>query len=488
MNYAVLHAPEFRLQAASRHRRPPAGQARALLETLGGKTKVAEACAHARQQGVHPGMSPAQALARCASLHFIQADSARENDLQDLLLQSATTLSPWVESTAPGRITIALPPEKTFTENILFQSLAHPLQSLDLHVRIGLAPTPDLAFLAARQTGPDRTVFIPENFPAFLAPLPLSLLDPSPDLSAILKSWGISTLGALLALPIGDLGSKLGPEALALREKLSPKNTRPLQVPPPVEKFVERMELEHAIETLEPLLFLLRRFLDQLAKRLALLWLVAGKLQLTLFFENKTVYRRLFVLPQPTLEIDLLFRMLHTHLENFTSEAVVIGLELEAWSSRPTADQFDLFQQGFRDPHQFAETLARLQALLRADRIGIPHPENSHRPDQVRLLPCVEKPEAVSVPLPGIFHGLPLLRFRPPLPARVRLEDNRPAFLQSVRLNGPLRDLRGPWKLSGHWWDKENWMQEEWDAALPDGSLCRLSRSGQSWKVEGIYA
>jgi hypothetical protein len=94
-----------------------------------------------------------------------------------------------------------------------------------------------------------------------------------------------------------------------------------------------------------------------------------------------------------------------------------------------------------------------------------------------------------SAPLPpGIFHGLPLLRFRPPLPARVDLENNRPVFLKSDRLSGPLQELRGPWKASGHWWDKENWMQEEWDAALPDGSLCRLARSGATWKVEGIYA
>jgi len=485
MNYAVLHAPEFRLQAAARHRGLPSDQVLALLETMGNKTKVAEASAKARHHGVYPGLSSAQALARCASLQFLQADPAREIDLQDLLLQSATSLSPWVESTAPGVITIALPPEKTFTESSLHQILGAPLQAMELNIQIGVAPTPDLALLAARYADP---VHIPKNLSVFLDPLPLALLQPSSDLSAILKSWGIFTLGALLTLPQEDLVTKLGPEALVLREKLSLKNTRPLHVLPPLDRYMERMELEDPIETLEPLLFLIRRFLEQLGKRLQLLWLVAGKLQLTLFFENKTTHQRLFVLPQPTLEIDLLFRMLHTHLENFTSEAMVIGLELEAWATRPTTDQFDLFQQGFRDPHQFAETLARLEALLQAGRVGVPQLENSHRPDQIHMQACIEKPElSVTPPLP-VFHGLPLLRFRPPLSAQVDLQKNRPAFLKSERLSGPLQELRGPWKASGHWWDKEAWMQEEWDAALPNGSLCRLARTGLTWKVEGIYA
>ena len=68
---------------------------------------------------------------------------------------------------------------------------------------------------------------------------------------------------------------------------------------------------------LEPLLFLLRRFLEQIAARLANAYLVVGKLRLILQFENGAPYRRIFTIPQPTRDVELLFRMLHTHLGKF---------------------------------------------------------------------------------------------------------------------------------------------------------------------------
>jgi hypothetical protein len=51
--------------------------------------------------------------------------------------------------------------------------------------------------------------------------------------------------------------------------------------------------------------------------------------------------------------------MLHTHLESFTSESAIIGLELTAQPVRPGTEQFGLLEKGLRDPHQLAETLAR---------------------------------------------------------------------------------------------------------------------------------
>ena len=42
-----------------------------------------------------------------------------------------------------------------------------------------------------------------------------------------------------------------------------------LKLVPPVESFAETFEFENEIETVEPLLFMLRRFLEQLSLRLA---------------------------------------------------------------------------------------------------------------------------------------------------------------------------------------------------------------------------
>jgi len=240
------------------------------------------------------------------------------------------------------------------------------------------------------------------------------------------------------------------------------------------------------VEMLEPLLFLLRRFLEQIAARLANGYLVAGKLRLVLRFENGSPYQRIFTIPQPTRDVNLLFRMLHTHLENFTSESPIIGLELAAKPVRPSAEQFGLLEKGLRDPNQLAETLARLQGLLGSDRVGTPELEPSAHPDAFHVRPY----DANTAPCPpsdAPLIGVPWLRFHPPIPAKIVLNDVQPAFLYSSRFTGPIKETCGPWLLEGNWWEKRQWSREEWDAVTEDG-IYRLVRVKDGWFLDGIYA
>jgi len=57
---------------------------------------------------------------------------------------------------------------------------------------------------------------------------------------------------------------------------------RPLKLITPPEHYVEQVDIEHEIETIEPLLFILRRFVEQLARRLEAIYLVTGEFQLSL--------------------------------------------------------------------------------------------------------------------------------------------------------------------------------------------------------------
>src|SRR5438045_8954964 len=120
----------------------------------------------------------------------------------------------------------------------------------------------------------------------------------------------------------------------------------------------------------EPLLFMLRRFLEQLAVRLGAIYLVAKELTLQITFGNKQTYERVFKIPQPTNDVDLLFRMLHTHLENFKSEHPIIAVALSAQPIKPAREQFGLFETTLRNPNQLYESLAALTGFLGADRVG----------------------------------------------------------------------------------------------------------------------
>src|SRR3984893_2446661 len=147
------------------------------------------------------------------------------------------------------------------------------------------------------------------------------------EILAILHKWGIHTLGQLAALDKEELRIRLGAHAVRLWERANGTATRPLKFVQSPETFAESFEFDHEIETAEPLLFILRRFLEQLSLRLSSIYLVARELTLTITFlgeqtnasaartaDAACTYERVFKIPQPTNAADLLFRILQTHL------------------------------------------------------------------------------------------------------------------------------------------------------------------------------
>jgi protein ImuB len=402
-----------------------------------------------------------------------------------MLLQAAETLSPQLEATQPGVVTVELPAGRTLAEDEFHRRVIAPLRELALDVRVGVAATPDLALLAARQAGPFLCV---EDAAAFLAPLPAAVLEAAEEIALVLDGWGIRTVGQFVRLPYGPTCQRLGPGAVELWERATGGRARPLRLVKPPEHYVEQVELDHPVETLEPLLFLLRRFLEQITARLAQAHLAAGRLRLELGFDQGASYRRIFTIPQPTRDVALLFRMLHTHLENFTSPSPIVAVELAAQAVRPAMEQFSLLERGLRDPHQFAETLARLHALLGAGRVGTPEVADSHHPDAFTMRPHdPQAPAPAGDDAEEIPPGVPWLRYRPPLPANIICHETRPAYLYSATSTGPIRQARGPWRREGGWWDRGAWQREEWDIVTDDGAY-RLVQSDARWFLDGIYA
>jgi protein ImuB len=339
----------------------------------------------------------------------------------------------------------------------------------------------------------------------------------------ILHQWGIHTIGQLAKLEPDALAARLGTRAVELWERANGKATRVLKLVAPPESFVESFEWENEIETSEPLLFMLRRFLQQLATRLNAIYLVANELRLRITFSDKSHYERLFEIPQPTNNEEVLFRMLHTHLENFTSKHPIAALELEAHPSKPIRQQFGLFETALRDPAQLHETLARLVGLLGAERVGRPVLEETHRPDAFRIEPFrwefqehernrgatenfvipseVEGSRNESLTFPQrnpstpLRSGrednaklrIPLRRFRKRANATVLLENNRPAHVRAKEIEGLSAANDGPFPLSGNWWDERAWSRVEWDVELDHGTVARCHCDEDGWAVDGIY-
>jgi protein ImuB len=561
--FAVVFIPNFSLQAVLRHEPELRSRAVALVdcEGPGGRTstsrpisrslgrggtrasQIIELTSSARGYGVCEGLTAPQAMARCDDLIIKTRSIPQEQAATEILLQTAYAFSPNIESTAPGvctmelkglevgRVTPCAPFDQRAAE-LWAGKILRALGSLQLEAQIGFALTPELALLAARAAKPilmlqEGRAGSPLRAAAqtqerrarsdapclYIESFPVTALDPSAETLDILNRWGIQTIGALLALGKDNVIERLGPEAAKLFERVSTDSIRPLKLVVPSEDFAEQMEFETEIETVEPLLFVLRRFVEQLSRRVELIYLVIAEFHLRLGLTSGANYERVFKIPSPTGKIGTLFRMLQTHLETVRTDSPIVSLRLSAKPCKPDKHQFGLFEATLRDPNQFAETLAQLTALCGSDRVGTPQLEPTHRPDAFRMKTpefgatnvgqasrlssdqsqvIKEITSALRTRFAGEapalrYRGLQLRRFRPALPAQTECRERRPVLLRSPVFNGTITDARGPFFSSGNWWDQNNWSRMEWDVRANDGSLYRLVRQEEEWFVEGVY-
>ena len=473
--FAVIFIPDFYLQAALRMEaaglqdRPVA-----LIDSSAVNPTLLQLTPAARAVGVCVGMTVTQAMARCRNIIIKPRSAAQEQAANAALLDCAWAFSPSVEATDDGICTFDLKGHIQIS-NIEFRIL-NSLLELRLAGQVGIAENPLLAWHAARAACPCMVV---KDAPEFLKVLPVESIEPTDEVRNILKKWGIHTLGEFLALGKNALAERLGPESLALFERASASGTRPLRLTNPPAVYEEAMEFEHEIETAEALLFVLRRFVEQLSLRLELVYLVAEEITLRLTLAGGDQDEHILKIPAPTRRIETLFGMLQTRLETLRTEQPIVGVRLSLRPCRPANQQLELFESDLRDPNRFYETLARLSALVGHDRVGTPVVEPSHRPDAFQMkpidfAPCTKRDPkrqrtAALEPAP---RGPCLRRFRPPLPAR---------------FDAGILQRSGPWPLSGHWWDHQRWSRTEWDIQTTDERCYRLFEQHRATLVDASY-
>lgn len=497
--FAVVYIPDFSLQAVLRHEPELWESPLALLENESAKAKVSQATAAARRFGVGGGLSSTQAKARCEGIRFRARSIPQEEAAQEILLQCAYASAAFIESTAPGVCTLdlrGLPILKAEAASSALETwsneLRSRLQAFHLSARVGVAATPGIARQASRQASAFLQVIEPESF---WKQLPIESLPMSPSVWEILSKWGIRTASQFLALGKNRIAERLGAPGLELFDEAKADGLRPLRLTAPRQAYEEFFEFEQPIETLEPLLFLVRRLLEQLLARLRLGFLSVSEIHVRLILESGAVQEQAIKVAAPTHDLDALFRITHNYLETVRTPAALSAISLRTTPAEIRAEQFQLFETSVRDPNRFYETISRLNALLGGHRAGTPRVRDSFRSDDFELLTpqadaASDHPVGGSLALEAAqaqpLRGLALRRFRPPLPATVRLKEGSPIFVDSAGPSGSILKSLGPWRSSGHWWENW-WAREEWDIQTKDGALYRLFLENNAWFVDGAY-
>lgn len=489
--FAVIHIPDFSLQAVLRHEPALWSCPVAIVDECETPARITQMNGAAQEGGVCGGLTSTQALARCSHLLIKARSVAKEEVASDILQQTAYNFSPRIEATSAGVCTMDLQGLPVLAEGShpALRQWAEPivaaLARVNLRSHIGIAHTPNLALQAALQANPILIVQDPHHF---INGLPVESLEPESNILQILKRWGIRTVGEFTSLQRDKIAERFGSDGLELFRRASTAESRPLHVMAPAAHFSETMEFEIEIESLQPLLFVLRRFVEQLSCRIGLLHLVLAELKLHLKLSSGDTYESTFKVPCPTGNVEVLFRMLQTHLENVRTDSPIVSVTLSGTPSRSEHYQFGLFEAALKDPNQFAETMARLGALCGSENVGSPKLSDTHRPDAFKMeRPRFDASESKTTPV-NVRSGLRLRRFRPAFHADVEMTGGKPAFIASLKLNASIQNVSGPWRSSGDWWELEKrWNRDEWDIQMRDGSLYRIYHENQDWFIEGVY-
>src|SRR4029077_14908191 len=109
--FATIYLPNFYLQAAIRHQPELRAKALALIEEKERKPVIIQLNEAAENAGIQKGMTPSQALARWLHVPIKARAHTHEKSIQEMLIEYAFSVSPFVEATAPGICTVQ------FTDN-----------------------------------------------------------------------------------------------------------------------------------------------------------------------------------------------------------------------------------------------------------------------------------------------------------------------------------------------------------------------------------
>lgn len=501
---ACLLAPDLPLVAALRARPEQAGRPLVIVSEPGPRATVLAVAPAAARAGVRAGELLSHARARCAALCVQMAAPALEQTARAALLDAALSVSSRA-ALAPPRPTGPRAGEAVVhvdasgsgrvfaSEAALAGALVARAAALGVPAVAALAGSRLVAELAARDAarrdGAGATrLLAPGADAAFLAPLPVDLLDLDDDLASALTRFGIRQVGALLALPATSLATRLGPAAAGLVAALRGDAGDPPLPAPRETRLEEAIDLEAPVERLEPLAFVLRGLLARLLARLAARHLACLELELTLRLGRGRDVRRLR-LAAPASEPRPWLRRLQAELELDPPGAAIDGCAVAAEGVPARRDQLDLFRPAGPAPAALDELLAELEALCGPERIGAPCVPDDPRPGAWGLAPFTPSPDAGGDAHPAV-PALVVRALRPPLPAEVRLRAGRPARVRSALARGDVVHCAGPWRTSGGWWSAERrFAFDSFDVATSDGLLVRLryDHARRTWEIDALY-
>ena len=421
-----------------------------------------------------------------ACIHSTQGD----------LFALASAFSPAVERTSPGTVVFSIAGLGRLigSPHQIAAEIGRCGAALGIQASLAMASNPDTAVLIATNK-PGVTIVPPGKEADFLSNFPIEVLNTSPKLIETFERWGIRTLANLAELPEIGLAERFGEAGVHLRRLALGWTQRVLHIATPENKFERRVELDHPLELLEPLLFVLSSILNELLSAMRRLSLAANRIHLGLELLGlelgaKSRHERILEFAAPIQDASMLLKILQLDLEAHPAAAAIAAVRIELNPVPPQSVQHGLFLPSQPEPQKLQLVLTRIAGLVGEHNVGSPALLDTHRPDAFAMLPFrPPAPVAVAEPASRTSLQVALRMFRPALEAAVRVKQERPTEVAATGVRGTVLTASGPWRTAGEWWTETRWVRDAWDIDLSDGGVYRiyLRLDSRRWFVEGVY-
>lgn len=272
-------------------------------------------------------MALRQAEHLCPHATFVLPDPEAVERIRQLISAALYDLAPVVEVRKEGIAWLEVSGLVRLGESI--RSARHRLrQAIGREPRLGLAPGPFSARLAAAQARPGRLMRVDEARD-FLAPLPSHLLPLDSEQLERLDLLGLRTLGAVAAIGPRELESQLGRAgryAVQLARGLEPDQLDAWK--PPMFTSAHR-QFDDPVEDREALLFVARGLCGDLAQELGLRGAGAKQVRVRLVHESAEPEQRESVVRQPLSSTAELFGLIGSWIKEWHPDAPITELWIE---------------------------------------------------------------------------------------------------------------------------------------------------------------
>lgn len=436
---------------------------------------------------LEPGLAVSTANSLHADLLVLERAPAREAELLENLACLAYGFTPMVALAADNSLLLEIGSCRRLYRGInpLLLLLQNALVERGLLAYCGVAQTPKAAWLLGRFPHPPA-LFADQLHDAVLQrqldALPVAYLPLAVDIIESLQQMGLTTLGALRALPEAALGKRFGADVVRYLQQLSGARADPQQAFVPAPIFNQGLTFLDGVPQRQMLLFPMKRLLQRLGDYLRARQLHCHVLRWQLYDAHQVQAEIVVELSRTQSDLAALLELSRIKLDQVTLRESVFSLSLHSdafFETAPVSEQLfpDARDQAAAGHALFDKLRARLgsDALQRIECRESLWPERSwHVREQRVSEQKIRKPETATV-APSEFRGgaaRPVWLLPQPQPLRER--DGIPL------LPKPLTLLRGPERVDNHWWraegEGEYQVRDYFVARTHDDRLCWVYR------------